>query len=94
MRITKLHTELITLLAVMKLYASKQEIAPVVPASETLQQKFGTHDREAFRNPEKVFYPETWFHYIGGNVSHEGITADLEAIAAAGISGIHLFHGQ
>lgn len=94
MRITKLHTLLITLLAVMQLYAQKQEIAPVVPASETLQQKFGTHDREAFRNPEKVFYPETWFHYIGGNVSHEGITADLEAIAAAGISGIHLFHGQ
>ena len=24
----------------------------------------------------------------------EGITADLEAIAAAGISGIQLFHGQ
>ncbi len=78
----------------MQLHAQKQEIAPIVPAQETLQRKFGTYDREAFLNPEKVFYPETWFHYIGGNVSHEGITADLEAIAAAGISGIHLFHGQ
>ena len=94
MRITKLHTLLITLLATMQLHAQKQEIAPIVPAQETLQRKFGTYDREAFLNPEKVFYPETWFHYIGGNVSHEGITADLEAIAAAGISGIHLFHGQ
>jgi len=47
-----------------------------------------------FRKPDKTYYPETWFHFIGGNVSKEGITADLEAIAAAGISGIQLFHGQ
>ena len=45
-------------------------------------------------NPDKVFYPETWFHYIGGDVSLEGITKDLEAIADAGFSGIRLFHGQ
>ena len=51
-------------------------------------------DKEIFRKPGKDHYPETWFHFIGGNVSEEGITADLEAIAAAGISGIQLFHGQ
>ncbi len=50
--------------------------------------------KETFMNPGKGHYPETWFHFIGGNVSKEGITADLEAIAAAGISGIQLFHGQ
>jgi len=50
--------------------------------------------KEIFKNPGKDHYPETWFHFIGGNVSKEGITADLEAIAAAGISGIQLFHGQ
>ena len=38
--------------------------------------------------------PETWFHLIGGNVSYEGLTADLEAIKESGIGGIHLFHGQ
>ena len=38
--------------------------------------------------------PETWFHLIGGNVSQEGLTADLEAIRAAGIGGIQFFHGQ
>ena len=38
--------------------------------------------------------PETWFHLIGGNVSKAGLTADLEAIKAAGIGGIQLFHGQ
>ncbi|SCD21024.1 Hypothetical protein PSM36_2219 [Proteiniphilum saccharofermentans] len=51
-------------------------------------------NKEFFKNPGKDHYPETWFHFIGGNVSKEGITADLEAIAAAGISGIQLFHGQ
>ncbi|GAA3994161.1 hypothetical protein GCM10022210_55350 [Mucilaginibacter dorajii] len=45
-------------------------------------------------SPPKVYYPETWFHLIGGNVSKKGITADLEAIARSGISGIQLFHGQ
>ena len=38
--------------------------------------------------------PETWFHFIGGNVSKEGVAADIKAIADAGIGGIQLFHGQ
>lgn len=37
--------------------------------------------------------PETWFHLIGGNVSKAGIVADLDAICAAGLGGIQLFHG-
>jgi len=40
-----------------------------------------------------VAAPETWFHVIGGNASKEGLTADLEAIKAAGIEGIQFFHG-
>ncbi len=51
-------------------------------------------NENTFKNPDKNYYPETWFHFIGGNISKEGITADLEAIASAGISGIQLFHGQ
>ena len=47
-----------------------------------------------FKSPSKVYFPETWFHFIGGNVSLKGITADLEAIKAAGISGVQLFHGK
>ena len=38
--------------------------------------------------------PETWFHIIGGNASKAGLTADLEAIKAAGFGGIAFFHGQ
>ncbi|HCC52480.1 MAG TPA: hypothetical protein DEQ30_10825 [Porphyromonadaceae bacterium] len=68
--------------------------APAVPSGRELNRPFGDYDKEAFQSPPKVYYPETWFHYIGGNVSLKGITADLEAIARSGISGIQLFHGQ
>jgi len=74
---------------------SCRDTKPVAePSSTEIGRKFGNHDRKAFVSPDKVHYPETWFHYIGGNVSLEGITADLEAIASAGLSGVQLFHGQ
>lgn len=65
-----------------------------VPSVKKLNRPFGSHDRSGFLSPEKVHYPETWFHFIGSNVSLEGITADLEAIAGTGISGVQFFHGQ
>lgn len=65
-----------------------------LPPAESANRPFTAQDREAFYAPQKVYYPETWFHYIGGNVAREGITQDLEAIAGAGISGIQFFHGQ
>ncbi|MCG6190861.1 hypothetical protein, partial [Maribellus maritimus] len=57
---------------------------PIVPSEKELQQAFGAHDEELFLSPPKIYHPETWFHFIGGNVAKEGITADLEAIAGAG----------
>ncbi len=71
-----------------------QKKIPIVPSEKELQGPFSKHDEKLFLSPPKVYHPETWFHFIGGNVSKEGITADLEAIASAGISGIQLFHGQ
>ncbi len=81
-------------LLISQAIAQSTRIASAVPSPETLHKRFGADDRRAFLSPDKEFYPETWFHFIGGNVSYEGITADLEAIAEAGISGVHLFHGQ
>ena len=37
-----------------------------------------------FRDPSVANRPETWFHFIGGNVAKPGITADLEAIKGVG----------
>ena len=62
--------------------------------SNVLSQNQNELSEKHFKNPDSNYYPETWYHFIGGNVSKKGITADLEAIAEAGISGIQLFHGQ
>ncbi len=48
-------------------------------------------DFDSFVCPKKEHRPETWFHLIGGNVAKEGLIADLDALQASGISGIHLF---
>lgn len=78
--------------------AQGQENTPVqtaaLPDAEILNGPFTRADHEIFQQPPPVFHPETWFHFIGGNVKKSGITADLEAIKKAGISGIQLFHGQ
>ncbi|WP_233244034.1 glycosyl hydrolase [Tamlana fucoidanivorans] len=47
---------------------------------------------ESFKAPSKKYYPETWFHLNGNNISKEGLTLDLEAIKEAGLQGIHLFN--
>jgi len=66
----------------------------IAPSSIELNRPFNKQDIDDFKSPKKIFYPETWFHFIGGNVSLPGIKADLEAINAAGLSGVQLFHGQ
>lgn len=66
--------------------------APHLAVCQT--QPLDAADPAAFATPTREFQPETWFHFIGGNVSPQGITADLEAISGAGIQGVQLFHGQ
>ena len=73
---------------------AQQRAAPFIPSPEELNRPFGKADAKAFQSPPRVYHPETLLFFIGGNVSKEGVTADLEAIAGAGISGIQLFHGQ
>ena len=48
--------------------------------------------KESFAHPPKDCRPETWLQVSGGNASEEGMTRDLEAIAAAGFQGVQLFH--
>ncbi|WJJ97721.1 glycosyl hydrolase [Algibacter luteus] len=47
---------------------------------------------ENFKSPSEKYYPETWFHLNGNNISKEGLTLDLESIKEAGLQGIHLFN--
>ncbi len=67
--------------------------AEVVPSPLQTGGPFGAVDVKTFGQPPKVYHPETWFHFIGGNVAREGVNADISAIAKSGISGIQFFHG-
>src|SRR5581483_4862701 len=44
-----------------------------------------------FVNPPDSARPQTWWHWMNGNVTTEGITADLEAMKRVGIGGAEIF---
>ncbi|MBR3222681.1 MAG: hypothetical protein IKF72_10670 [Kiritimatiellae bacterium] len=46
---------------------------------------------ERFRTPPPSARPQVWWHWMNGNVTKAGITADLEAMAEIGIGGAHIF---
>ncbi len=65
-----------------------------LPSRKMLQRPFCKADERLFERPPQVFYPEIWVDCLCGNLSEEGITADLEAIHEAGFSGVQLFFGN
>lgn len=67
---------------------------PLLPSEELLGRPFCKEDRTLFENPQRVFYPEVWIDCLCGNLSREGIKADLEAIDEAGFSGVQMFFGN
>src|SRR4051812_23082505 len=42
--------------------------------------------RSGFLSPPNSAKPQTWWHWMNGNISKAGITADLEAMHRVGIS--------
>jgi len=86
----KFHHLLVLLLCSITSVIYAQNAAP---NWDTVKAPFSRRDSSNFVNPDKINYPETWFHFIDGNVEKEGITKDLEAIAGAGFSGVQFFHG-
>ena len=92
-RLTTMKRTLLLFAGVLAFGAARAQVADIQASPELLDAPFGLQDEKNFQTPPKVFWPETWFHFIGDNVSREGIDADLEAIAAAGIGGIQWFHG-
>jgi hypothetical protein len=47
-----------------------------------------------FQNPPEAAKPRVWWHWMSGNVSKEGITADLEWMRRVGIGGMQMFDGD
>ncbi|PXA03428.1 hypothetical protein DDZ13_12095 [Coraliomargarita sinensis] len=48
--------------------------------------------RASFQNPPESARAHTWWHWMNGNVTREGITADLEAMAAGHLGGATIFN--
>lgn len=46
---------------------------------------------DSFRNPPDSARPQTWWHWMNGNVTREGITLDLEAMRNIGLGGVQNF---
>ena len=47
---------------------------------------------EDFKNPPNAVGPYVWWHWMGSNISKEGITKDIEAMKASGIGGATIFN--
>ncbi len=45
-----------------------------------------------FAVPPDSARPHTWWHWMNGNITKEGITADLEAMQRVGIGGAQIFN--
>lgn len=67
--------------------------AVLLALAATLAPAFAAPDLAAvFRDPPVAARPYVWWHWMGPNFSTEGITKDLEAMAASGIGGATIFN--
>jgi len=55
------------------------------------QASFAGSLDESFKNPPPSFGPWTWWHWNNGNISKEGVKADLQAMRDAGVVGAQIF---
>jgi hypothetical protein len=62
--------------------------APLLSAAALAQKPL----EAGFRNPPDSAKPHTWWHWMDGNITAEGLTADLEAMKRVGIGGAQMFH--
>jgi hypothetical protein len=49
---------------------------------------------QGFEQPPASAQPHTWWHWMNGNISREGLTADLEAMKRVGIGGAQIFNAD
>ena len=68
-------------------------LATVIACDDSSKQTKPGGDLEAsFLDPPESAKPWTWWHWIDGNITKEGITGDLEAMSRAGLGGALIFN--
>jgi len=68
------------------LLAAAALLAPLPAAAQTSDPL-----AEGFRNPPQEARPRTWWHWLNGNVTEEGIDQDLAWMAEVGLGGVQNF---
>ena len=66
----------------------------ITPVGIFQSREFTTEENDLeknFRVPPSSAKPHTWWHWMNGNVTKEGITLDLEAMARVGVGGFQNF---
>lgn len=66
-------------------------INPVLTVKILAQTNAVALSKETFKNPTTSSKPLTWWHWINGNVTKEGIRKDLLDMKRIGIGGVQLF---
>jgi len=61
-----------------------------IPQSFTFAQTSDAELEQGFKNPPDSAKPQAWWHWMNGNVTKEGITADLEWMHRVGIGGMQM----
>src|SRR5215470_4503086 len=62
--------------------------------SSTFQGQQASSMERDFKTPPDSAKPRAWLHWMSGNVTQEGITADLECMHRVGIGGMQMFDGD
>ena len=57
-------------------------------------QNSGSSLEQGFEHPPDSAKPRAWWHWMNGNVTEPGITADLEWMHRTGIAGMQMFDGN
>jgi (4-O-methyl)-D-glucuronate---lignin esterase len=65
--------------------------APVASAAQAPPATSPDALERGFREPPASARPRVWWHWMNGNVTREGITADLEWMKRVGIGGVQQF---
>jgi hypothetical protein len=64
------------------------------PVPAVAQSASGAELERGFARPPDTAKPRAWWHWMNGNVTKEGITADLEWMKRVGIAGFQMFDGD
>jgi len=63
-------------------------------AGWAMGQDSGNTLERGFKQPPDSAKPRVWWHWMNGNITKEGITADLEWMKRVGIGGMQMFDGN